>query len=175
MPTCRKCLLPFPNYVVIDGKTRNIHSRRFCLNCSPFGRHNTRRIDVIPATEKTCTRCQIIKPISEFYVRKRSPEPTAYCKRCTIGDTLKRQRKFKQKCIEYKGGKCETCGYSTCIAALEFHHKDPYKKDFGISRARLTSFTEVIKQELDKCVMLCANCHREEHFRIDLMDLSSKG
>tara|TARA_R110002074_G_scaffold400448_1_gene595930 strand:+ start:222 stop:494 length:273 start_codon:yes stop_codon:yes gene_type:complete len=82
---------------------------------------------------------------------------------CTNQQTVERQRKFKQKCVEYKGGKCERCGYDKYLGVLEFHHKDPNEKDFNISKVRLTTFNEDIKKELDKCSCLCANCHREEH------------
>lgn len=59
------------------------------------------------------------------------------------------------------GGKCEVCGYKECAAAMDFHHVDPLHKDFTISQ-RMTSF-DAIKQELDKCVLLCSRCHREVH------------
>lgn len=65
------------------------------------------------------------------------------------------------KLIEYKGGKCEICNYDKCYKALEFHHIDPSKKDFDIS-ANSFAF-ERMKKEVDKCVLLCANCHRELH------------
>ena len=63
----------------------------------------------------------------------------------------------------YKGGKCIECGYDKCPAALEFHHTDPSKKEFGIGGGYNRSW-EVIKLELDKCVMLCSNCHHEKHY-----------
>lgn len=73
--------------------------------------------------------------------------------------------KTKLKAIEYKGGKCERCGYNKCHDALEFHHLNPDEKDFGIGCGNTYSW-ERTKSELDKCIMLCANCHREEHFRL---------
>jgi len=79
--------------------------------------------------------------------------------------TQKNRWKTKLKAIEYKGGKCEVCGYNKCHDALEFHHLDPDEKDFGIGCGNTYSW-ERTKSELDKCIMLCANCHREEHFRI---------
>jgi predicted DNA-binding protein YlxM (UPF0122 family) len=69
--------------------------------------------------------------------------------------------RVKQKAVDYKGGKCEICGYSKSISALEFHHKNSNKKDFGISGG--TKSFESIKNELDKCILVCANCHREIH------------
>lgn len=72
------------------------------------------------------------------------------------------RQKLKEKAIEYKGGCCEKCGYDRCNSALEFHHLDPNEKDFGIGSYSVLSW-EKIKPELDKCVMVCANCHREIH------------
>ena len=65
--------------------------------------------------------------------------------------------------MEYKGGKCESCGYNKYIGALEFHHKDFSQKDFQISRHRLQTFNDDVEKELNKCLLLCANCHREIH------------
>ena len=70
----------------------------------------------------------------------------------------------KQMCVNYKGGKCFSCGYNKCLAALEFHHINPNEKEFNIGTKlkRLDSFDD-IKSELDKCILLCSNCHRELH------------
>jgi hypothetical protein len=69
--------------------------------------------------------------------------------------------------VAYKGGECNDCGYSRSIAALEFHHRDPNEKEFAVSVAGTTKSFERIKVELDKCDLLCSNCHREEHARLD--------
>ena len=69
--------------------------------------------------------------------------------------------------VEYKGGKCERCGYNKSFAALDFHHEDPSEKDFTIAHARHRSFNEEMKKELDKCILVCANCHREIHEEIN--------
>jgi hypothetical protein len=63
--------------------------------------------------------------------------------------------------VAYKGGRCAICGYDRCPTAFDFHHVDPWAKDFAISQ-RMTSF-RAIQRELDKCVLLCATCHREVH------------
>ncbi len=68
--------------------------------------------------------------------------------------------------VEYKGGKCERCGYDRCMEALEFHHLDPIHKDFNISSKGYTRSWKKVQSELDKCVMLCANCHRETHAKL---------
>ena len=76
--------------------------------------------------------------------------------------TKERRYLFKTKALDYKGGKCQKCGYSRCREALEFHHIDPKEKDFMISHSNRRSW-DAVKKELDKCVLLCTNCHNEEH------------
>jgi actin-related protein len=70
----------------------------------------------------------------------------------------------KRKLIEMCGGSCVDCGYKKNISALEFHHLDPNKKSFGID-LRQCSCTkwEKLVEEVSKCVLICANCHRERH------------
>jgi predicted HNH restriction endonuclease len=80
-----------------------------------------------------------------------------------IKAVTKRRKKLREKAIEYKGGKCCFCGYKKFGGALEFHHVDENKKDFGISLKGLTRSWAKIKNEIDKCVLVCANCHRELH------------
>lgn len=72
------------------------------------------------------------------------------------------RQNIKEKAVIYKGGKCSVCGYFKCSAALDFHHIDKRQKDFSISRYKVFSWDK-IKSELDKCVLMCANCHREIH------------
>jgi predicted HNH restriction endonuclease len=116
---------------------------------------------------KNCPRCKTEKPLSDFYKRRAKEGGSVYCKPCTIEQTVERQRKFKQQCVNYKGGICEKCGYDKYIGALEFHHKDPKQKEFNIANARLTSFSDNVKKELDKCDLLCSNCHKEIHALIN--------
>ena len=73
-----------------------------------------------------------------------------------------RRKKIRELAIKYKGGKCSVCGYQKCKEALEFHHLSS-KKDFGISSKGYTRSWQKVKQELEKCALLCANCHREIH------------
>ena len=74
-----------------------------------------------------------------------------------------RRKRIRVMAVAVKGGKCERCGYDRCIDALEFHHRDPVQKDFSISSKGYTRSWRKVLEELDKCVMLCANCHRELH------------
>lgn len=78
-----------------------------------------------------------------------------------IKAVVKRRKKVKRLSIEYKGEKCQSCGYNRCEAALELHHIDPKTKSFGIGEKGYTRVWEKVKAELDKCILLCANCHRE--------------
>jgi DNA invertase Pin-like site-specific DNA recombinase len=71
------------------------------------------------------------------------------------------RRRVKKKLIEYKGGSCEKCGYNKSEHALHFHHLDPNQKDFTIS-GKSYSF-ERMKYEVDKCILVCSNCHCEIH------------
>tara|TARA_R110000851_G_scaffold78423_6_gene173122 strand:- start:1080 stop:1439 length:360 start_codon:yes stop_codon:yes gene_type:complete len=85
------------------------------------------------------------------------------CKKCRVGAVTRRRQKVKQKAVDYKGGKCEKCDYNKCVAALEFHHKDPNEKDFSISKNGACTSWEKVKAEVDKCMLVCSNCHREIH------------
>ncbi len=78
-----------------------------------------------------------------------------------IRAVAKRRRKIKELAIAYKGGKCQLCGYAKYQGALDLHHVDPSIKSFGIGDKGYTRSWEVIKAECDKCVLVCANCHRE--------------
>ncbi|OGD66855.1 hypothetical protein A2442_02255 [Candidatus Campbellbacteria bacterium RIFOXYC2_FULL_35_25] len=80
-----------------------------------------------------------------------------------IKAVAKRRKKLKEMAIEYKGGKCILCGYNKCIRALNMHHIDPNQKEFGLSSRGLTRSWEKVSRELDKCVLLCSNCHDEVH------------
>jgi transcription elongation factor Elf1 len=78
----------------------------------------------------------------------------------------KRRRRIKELVIEYKGGQCIVCGYNKSSAALELHHLDEANKKFGLSMNGMTRSWEKTKAEADKCILVCANCHREIHVGI---------
>ena len=83
-------------------------------------------------------------------------------KKVSNTEAVESWRKRKKKTlVEYKGGKCQCCGYSKCIEALEFHHLDPNIKSFTIS-GKSKSFNS-LKNEVDKCILVCSNCHKEIH------------
>ena len=62
---------------------------------------------------------------------------------------------------EEAGNCCSKCGYDKCLAALEFHHPDPSVKESKIIGS--TASLDKQRAEASKCVLLCANCHREAH------------
>lgn len=74
-----------------------------------------------------------------------------------------RRTKLKKLMMEYKGNKCQLCGYSKYHGALDFHHIDPTQKSFNLSMDQLYRSWKRITKELDKCILVCANCHREIH------------
>ena len=75
---------------------------------------------------------------------------------------LKSDQRKKSRLVRMMGGKCCICGYNKCLSALQFHHKDPLQKDFTISQNAHISF-EKAAEEVKKCILVCANCHREIH------------
>ena len=84
------------------------------------------------------------------------------CNKCRNKFHIKKGRKYKTLAIEYKGGCCIHCGYNKCQAALQFHHRNPSEKDPKWSTMKNWTF-ESKKSELDKCDLVCANCHAEIH------------
>lgn len=113
---------------------------------------------------KICTKCNEQKPISEYY-KKEKGRLYAECKICFNIRMNQRTQEIGQIVSELKGDCCEICGYDRCKSALEFHHKDPKSKDFQISRSWSYSI-ERIKLELEKCILVCSNCHREIHEKL---------
>lgn len=80
----------------------------------------------------------------------------------------KRRKKIREMAIEYLGGRCSRCGYDRCMEALEIHHLESSHKDFGISDKGYTRSWNRVQEELEKCELLCANCHREVHAGLQL-------
>lgn len=74
---------------------------------------------------------------------------------------VERARAAKIKCVEYKGGMCESCGYNKSMRALTFHHRERETKQYEITAIKDHNWDKV-KQELDKCMLICFNCHMEK-------------
>ena len=82
------------------------------------------------------------------------------CLKCRSEAVTRRRRKVKRVLVEEAGGACAACGYDRCIAALEFHHREPEHKRFALSLRSARSIASS-RAEAEKCVLLCANCHSE--------------
>ena len=135
--------------------------------------------ELIPEGKKYCPVCEQLLDIAAF-----SKHGNA-CKSCAVkrannwrvvkennpnwrkernAQIAENSRKLKRKMVELKGDCCSACGGKFPDVVYDFHHVDPSTKDFSIAKSR--NF-EKIKKELEKCVMLCSNCHRIEHFHND--------
>ena len=121
--------------------------------------------------EQKCSTCGILLNEDTGYWRKSRNKWQSNCKNCHNQYCSKRWIVRKKKAIEYKGGKCERCGYDKFYGALEFHHINPSEKDAEWNKIRLWGWDKM-KKELDKCVCLCANCHREIHSELLLDTLN---
>ncbi len=156
MPICGQCHSSFPVSVVIDGVKRNLQHRKFCLGCSPFGKHNTRKL---LQGGKKCLRCGE-SDASRFYKNR-----STLCKKCDGVRVLMKQREMKNRIVSYLGGKCSICGYNKSLYSLHLHHPNS-NKDFRFKNIRLWHWNRVLV-EIKKCVLLCGNCHGEVHEELD--------
>lgn len=118
-----------------------------------------------------CPTCKQDKPTSAFY-DKTETRKQSMCKSCFNTYCMERWTKRKLWAIEYKGGKCNKCNHKFHYSVYEFHHRDPSLKEAVWTKIRLWS-EKRMKEELDKCDLLCANCHRITHH--EHCDRSSAG
>jgi hypothetical protein len=113
--------------------------------------------------KKICPRCKEEKSIDSFYKKRKKEGHSCWCIRCDRKDNKKRYLERRKIAFEYKGYNCIKCGYNKCLAALDCHHVNPNEKDFKICDFK--GNIETLKQELDKCNLLCRNCHGELTFK----------
>lgn len=73
------------------------------------------------------------------------------------------RRNRKLNLIRVCGNKCNLCGYQKNVAALEFHHINPELKNYGIATNGNCHNIHKDLEEVKKCILVCANCHREIH------------
>lgn len=115
--------------------------------------------------EGSCTDCKIVihKRLSRCSDcrAKRTLCSAERKRKQNIANVSDWRRRLKKRAVEYKGGSCISCGYNRCLRALQFHHRDPNKKDFQIA-GRLRSWNNVLI-EINKCDLVCSNCHAEIH------------
>ena len=138
--------------------------KKYCSRSCQAKASRERRNKGINSLKKICNKCG-----KEFIIDAHGYN-RRYCYECvpkvpTSG--AGHRALIKKWALEYKGNKCEICGYNKCSDALEFHHLNPAEKDFSISDRNLVLDWQLIKKELDKCQLVCSNCHREIHSLIN--------
>lgn len=138
---------------------------------------------------KLCTGCDTTKPTTEFNKNsKRADGLQPFCRVCTkqqskdyyqrnkskvVQAVVRRNKEYvKQRVENYQQFKqqlcCLHCGEADPIC-LDFHHTDPSQKDGIVSHMMASKPWDVVLQEIEKCLVLCSNCHRKEHRRLGLL------
>lgn len=130
-------------------------------------------------THKQCPQCKEVLLRENFHISRSEHDGfSAYCKKCSVlrdaiayqklKDKLRDSRyTLKQECVNLLGGKCSRCGYSEFLAGLDFHHLSD--KDIDVAKliarsARGTQYQlEKLFNEIEKCILLCRNCHSAYH------------
>ena len=163
MKICKKCGAEFGFSGKINGKQVNLQNRKYCLDCSPYGMHNTKQIEKTDSGPKESKICKCLECGREYDYFRKSGHTFKRCNSCWIE---KRRGKVKTELVLFKGGKCEHCGLkSESMCVYDFHHVDPKKKDISISGSYSRAISTLMK-EVEKCLLLCSNCHRIEHERL---------
>lgn len=88
----------------------------------------------------------------------------------SLNEKSLRRIRYKETMLDYlKTNSCSKCGYDTCLGCLDFHHVNTEDKQFKLSTMRsfIGGLTDDVKNELDKCIVLCSNCHHDLHFDSD--------
>jgi hypothetical protein len=155
MRNCPNCNNVIPNRIIIEGKTYNLQRRKYCLECSPFKQHNTKQIHI----QKE------LSPYSAKNYKKMTSEQKKSFNKLSHMYTKRRRYLRKKKLVLENGGKCIKCNYDNNISNLCFHHRDPTKKSFEINGHSIASKPwDKIKEEANKCDLLCFHCHNDFHY-----------
>lgn len=147
----------------IKGKKHNICSRKFCLDCSAFGKHNTKDLtsEGKKYKESKKVNCVCILCNREYTYKRGSGASKTKCNSCWVKERTIRR---KTKLLLIAGNCCSICGYNKNYASLSFHHQDPKLKSFNLDARSIGNRSwESIINEFKKCVLLCLNCHSELH------------
>lgn len=131
----------------------------------------TELFEIIPPEVRYCVVCN-----GEMVLGKKWNCPTCSSRRYQEhkktfnGRSLTNHKDFlrKQEWVSVNGGCCNSCGYISkvegCLSVYDFHHLDPDAKKFEINASYLRSISDgEVEAEIDKCILLCRNCHAEEH------------
>jgi len=129
------------------GKFDSLAANQLSLNVTSF-------LFIVVDMEVSCEDC------GRTYTPNRAKgHRNKTCNSCLVA---RRRRLREEEIYKYKGNCCSICGYSRAKQALHFHHLIPKEKDFQISGNWGMSW-EKVQKELDKCILVCANCHAEIH------------
>lgn len=111
---------------------------------------------------KYCTKCKTDKELNEFVLKKQGNKYYSWCKSCLNDYNRNRFKNRKNEILDALKieKKCSICGYDKYVGALDFHHENDLDKSFNLSKNH--SIKKSLK-EAKKCVLVCANCHREIH------------
>ena len=118
--------------------------------------------------KKECSLCKTEKDLSNFHKNGFSISGEqrwkSWCKECTSKETKKKRKDIIVNCLEILNieYRCNDCGYNKNTATLCFHHIEPETKSFRISRNTIMPVDKLLN-EIQKCKILCANCHMEHH------------
>ena len=118
--------------------------------------------------ERTCG----IHGDTTFYLDRRG---TYRCLQCRREAVARRRRAMRAAIIREAGGRCVACGYDAYGGALQFHHLDPTRKEFGLSSRGFTRSLDRLREEAKKCILLCANCHAEVEGGVRALSLQFRG
>lgn len=116
---------------------------------------------------KTCTTCKTAKSLDSFNNdARRSSGKNPQCRQCQNDAKKKKRATNKLKAVNYLGGKCKRCDIkSNCLDIYDFHHRDPNQKEESLNRLVNTDWDAIVK-ELEKCDLLCSNCHKITHWEL---------
>lgn len=132
----------------LDFHHRDPAAKEFAIG--GFGGSRQRLRTEVAKCDLLCANCHRLRHAAEDLVRP-------------IGPVGRYRRRAKVRAVEHMGGRCQGCSWAGLPAVFEFHHLDPAQKSFGITQDGIPRRWERVVAELAKCVMLCANCHREVH------------
>jgi hypothetical protein len=153
---CRHCGRSFGVTAWIDGKKKNLQRRKFCLACSPFGVHNTRPIGHVKRHGEVVVCRECSKPLRRTQLKGR------VCWDCKYRE---RSKRYLDRAYAIVGEACWRCGYgrgSKGRRLLDFHHVHREEKAFSLDCRHVVNLAwNRVLAEMKKCVLLCANCHRE--------------
>ena len=149
--TCKKCHKVFTaKQILSDGQKVNLGMRRvFCLECSPYGKGNSKDLSRTDQLFPVVNGKRYFSAKGKEYINAKN-----YWK----------SKNRKMKLVAMKGGCCLKCGYNKCLRSLEFHHRNPKEKKFGLNYKEMMHRPwNSIVEEVKKCDLLCGNCHGETH------------